>query len=481
MNLEEFIKKLREKLAILEEKEIEDIIEEYTGYIEEKVQNGKTEEAIADFGDMDELVTELLKAYKINVEKNKVEKNALNHIADTFCKWVDRFISVFANKSGSEILKIIIELCIIFCIIAFCKLPFHILEELGYNVFMVFQNGFGRGLFRIWKFLIEMIYLIFGIVLFVKICEKRYFKYEEEPQKEKEAIIPLKKRTEEKQNTEKEQIKKEPRKGFIDFLATICIWFIKFIAIWILFGIGCYILAMAMGSGICIYFIIQGIDYFGIYLSVLMLLCLGVLAFIPLFNFIFNKKNPIKFLLIAFLTSFILLGIGLSYASVELATTEFINEIPNSYNKKIITENVLMNDNIIVFGNIKYELDESINDLKIEFEYYEDLYSLNPDIYEENNRVHIGYNVNHFHWNNKIFNEILRDLKEHRIYNYDMEPKITIYTNQKNIDTLRANKKNWQEQKYWDQEAYYDCLEDLREDGYESLSTSCRNRLLKLK
>ena len=131
MNLEEFIKKLREKLAILEEKEIEDIIEEYTGYIEEKVQNGKTEEeAIADFGDMDELVTELLKAYKINVEKNKVEKNALNHIADTFCKWVDRFISVFANKSGSEILKIIIELCIIFCIIAFCKLPFHILEEL---------------------------------------------------------------------------------------------------------------------------------------------------------------------------------------------------------------------------------------------------------------------------------------------------------------------------------------------------------------
>ena len=61
MTKEEFEKKLREKLNLLEEDEINDIVEEYLGYIEEKMQNGATEEdAIKDFGDIDELAKELL-------------------------------------------------------------------------------------------------------------------------------------------------------------------------------------------------------------------------------------------------------------------------------------------------------------------------------------------------------------------------------------------------------------------------------------
>ena len=76
MKKEEFIKKLREKLSILEEKEIEDIVAEYTGYIEEKMQKGATEEeAIKDFGSIEELTKELLEAYKINVNQNNYKKN----------------------------------------------------------------------------------------------------------------------------------------------------------------------------------------------------------------------------------------------------------------------------------------------------------------------------------------------------------------------------------------------------------------------
>ena len=43
MNKEEFIKKLHKRLNVLEDSEVEDIINEYVGFIEEKVNAGKTE------------------------------------------------------------------------------------------------------------------------------------------------------------------------------------------------------------------------------------------------------------------------------------------------------------------------------------------------------------------------------------------------------------------------------------------------------
>ena len=56
MNKKKFIKKLKNNLSILEENEINDIIDEYSDIIDEKIKNGKSEEeAINDFGNINEL------------------------------------------------------------------------------------------------------------------------------------------------------------------------------------------------------------------------------------------------------------------------------------------------------------------------------------------------------------------------------------------------------------------------------------------
>ena len=61
MNKEEFLTKLRKKLDVLEDKEIEDIISEYEGYIEEKKSRGLTEEeAVKELGDLNEISSDLL-------------------------------------------------------------------------------------------------------------------------------------------------------------------------------------------------------------------------------------------------------------------------------------------------------------------------------------------------------------------------------------------------------------------------------------
>ena len=67
MNKSSFISKLKKNLKILDENEVKDIVDEYSETIDEKIKNGKTEEeAIKDFGDVNELCKEILKAYKIN-------------------------------------------------------------------------------------------------------------------------------------------------------------------------------------------------------------------------------------------------------------------------------------------------------------------------------------------------------------------------------------------------------------------------------
>lgn len=69
MNKTEFLHILREKLSILEENELEDILNEYEQHIDMKAAGAMTEEAaIADFGDMDELTADILEAYHVRAD-----------------------------------------------------------------------------------------------------------------------------------------------------------------------------------------------------------------------------------------------------------------------------------------------------------------------------------------------------------------------------------------------------------------------------
>ena len=65
----EFLDILNQKLSLVNDKEKEDILLEYGTYIDDKMASGVSEEeAVAGFGDVDELVKEILDAYKINTD-----------------------------------------------------------------------------------------------------------------------------------------------------------------------------------------------------------------------------------------------------------------------------------------------------------------------------------------------------------------------------------------------------------------------------
>ncbi len=481
MKKEEFENKLREKLSILDAKEIDDIIEEYLGYIDEKMQKGaKEEEAIKDFGDIDELARELLKAYKINVEQPK-EKNILNILVEKISGVLDSLIKVFENKDGHEILRMIIEIIMILLCISLCKIPFHFLEDIGFDVFMPLQNNFGRVLYRIWKLIIEFTYLILAIVLFIKIFEKRYFANLETKQeiKTKNASKKMEPKKEKKAEKKEEKIIVEnPHKtGVIDLLTTICIWFLKFIASLFLMGIACCILGLAICVGMSLYLMANGVSYIGIYISVFVLLILGILSFTLLFNWIFNRKNNIKFLLIGYLISFVILGISFSYASIEIATTRFINHLPEHYQMQEKIEIINFDENDILVGNYTFEIDESLtNEIKVSYQYPTDLYEITTNINSLSlNRIYLNWNYEENHWKNRVLEDIIKDLKNHQIHNYAMIPKITVYTSSKNIEILRKNHRSWKNEGRY-QNQYYEYCENLYEEN-EMLPHYCKELL----
>ena len=70
MTKKQFLKKLKENLAILNLEEQQRILKEYEELIDEKIKSGKREkEAVKDFGDVEELANSLIKDYEKNNHK----------------------------------------------------------------------------------------------------------------------------------------------------------------------------------------------------------------------------------------------------------------------------------------------------------------------------------------------------------------------------------------------------------------------------
>ncbi|MDE5540094.1 MAG: DUF1700 domain-containing protein, partial [Bacilli bacterium] len=296
MNKEEFLNKLRKKLSVLEDSEIEDIISEYRGYIEEKVNVGLTEEeATKELGDIDEIARDLLAAYKV---KSEPEEGTFSKFINKLSVGLDNFMESLNDKSAKDIIKVLIEIVIILFLICLLKIPFAMIRDLGSNIFEELVNPVGSVFSGLWRFIIELSYVIVAILFFFKMFEQRYFRdvsekiVEEHETYVKEESKPKKSKTTSSAEKTKpaKVIVKEKDNSFVNVLSTICIYILKFLVIFFLIGVVFYLVGMSIAIGFAIYFLIKGVTYYGI-LILLVALFLGGAFILELgLNFIFNKK-----------------------------------------------------------------------------------------------------------------------------------------------------------------------------------------------
>ena len=158
MTKDEFLRLLDRKLDVINERERRDIIDEYRTHIEMKMKEGKSEEeAIEDFGNIDELVDDILDAYKINTDRvNRSFDTKLNRFMDDLFNGFQRFLGSFTSL----------------------HIPFRMISSLGSSLLhSVAGFGIGSLLAAIWKFIIGVAYVAIFVVLLVNLCTKRLNRY----------------------------------------------------------------------------------------------------------------------------------------------------------------------------------------------------------------------------------------------------------------------------------------------------------------
>ena len=463
MKKKEFLEKLRKKLNILEDGEVDDIILEYEGYIDERIDNGASEEeAVESFGDIDELADELLRAYKINVKK---DKDPIGDFSKKVIQTINQLVDDFSEKSSKEILRFIVEIFIILFIIGICHIPVGMLVNLGKDIFYILSSPLNRIFFSIWKFILEFAYFILSILVFIRIFEKRYLKKEQVLKSneviDEKAVVQKKKNTREKPVQNFVMLLKEEKSKFVsigEFIVKICVIFLKFVAICILFGISCYLIGMTFVVGICVYLLIRGVTYFGLYLVMVALFLFGIIFFSILFNFVVDKKNNGKKLFISIMVSILFLGLGCLFASLEVAQTEFINGVPSDLKLEVLTEELTMTEDTIFIGNIaNYVVDNSLETVKVTYEYYPVGTQMSTNVSKVDNFVYLNWDIERIYLKDEILNHIINDLKEKKVYNYYIEPIITITANEENIDVIKKNR-----QKYYENHTNYSACEFVR-------------------
>ena len=437
MTKKQFLKKLKENIESLNLEEQERILKEYEELIDEKIKSGKKEkEAVKDFGNVEELANGLIRDYEKN---NHKENDIIGNFSKKVLNYGERFLEFLSQKDTKELIGILIEILIVIFLISLCHIPVAILEELGKSVFYILSSPVNHVFYVIWKVVLELAYLALSILAFGKFIGRRYFN-EDIPEKEI------------KEKKSKELKEYENNLGLS--LIKLGVIFFKFLAIIVLFGISMYLMGMGLILGICLYLIIHGVTYFGLYLVMVSLFILGIIFFKLLFDFVLDRKFRGSKILVSLVTCFVFLGFGCALATSEVASTSFINQNPPNLEMETLNEEKPFTNNIILVGNISdYVIDNDLNNIVIMYNYYPIGTKMSTKITKEENEVYLNYKYDEFKITKELINQMLLDLKEKKIYNYYLEPQIIVKSNEENINIIKKNRQKY----YHNNKEYLTC------------------------
>lgn len=392
MNKKEFLAALQARLGILHEDEIKDILEEYGGYIDTKIAEGKTEEeAVQDFGNLDDLVDEILDAYKINKSytKQSTKKTQsgvdefINTLSDIINQVVEYATTFFTNlieeNSAQKLVRILVLILIAIIMMAVMRIPFYIFQALGSAfLHMLLPYPYDRFLVYVWEILLNIFYLLIGILVIVGFVRGGYdgssisyqirsifqtnskkrspasytttndtiiveadVPHSEETAEDADSLDAEEKATNEEQedtftqsqksNDHRSEKQTRTRKqlasnrSFGKSISYLLISIMKFFAFLLLLPVYGMIAGLAVALGVLIYLFFQGISVFGLFILVI-----GGLSLISLFVsavwYLFGSRKHYGYHMKAqLITSCILIGFGGVFTFYDFMKLEYLD------------------------------------------------------------------------------------------------------------------------------------------------------------
>lgn len=455
MSKEKFFKELEERLQILKEEERKDIINEYKDTLSEKMKHGRSEkEAIEDFGPMDELVKEILSAYKINPDFNDKKSqddfdfsevtNSVNRgikkCASSISSWFHDLNDELKDNGQELTIEFVTELVIkgiiTLFILALVTLPFNFLRYIGSNILTNLFFPLSDILNIVWYLLIGVLYFCVCALIIIAMykdsfkgsSKKEVVKDTKSKKKEKKETVPL-----------EENKSKEAKKKTHIISNTIVLVIKVLVAMFILFPLWCTIIGFAVTLSFVVYYLFQGVPIWG-----LLLLFIGLLAgFAHLTKVItdltFYHKRVYFY---PFVISAVLVTMG-ALLTFDLATNITYHEgnLPKDasikterYNFDTINDKTslyLFGKDFEVFENSELKDGEIVVEVTYYDEYVTPKYHCNYDFEYGDDYInfYIDTNPNAFF---KLYHDVLDNLKNKEVYTYNDDTlikDIKIYVN----------------------------------------------------
>ena len=180
MRKQEFLDTLRKNLKVLRQDEINDILEEYAGYIESMMEEGKSEEeAVRSFGDPTALAKEILSAYKVSDDYLNHTKAGefMDKGSHLFARAVNYLSAWFRSLSGrihfvgnpGSVLEFLMAVLVGLVIIALMRIPFFLVEGIGQIVVDLLVGGgyLSRLLGGLWELFVNICFLVAAVLVVI--------------------------------------------------------------------------------------------------------------------------------------------------------------------------------------------------------------------------------------------------------------------------------------------------------------------------
>lgn len=472
MNLSENLKKIRKENNLSQEQ-----LAEKLGVSRQAVSKWESNQA---YPEMDK-VLQLAQMFHLNVDdllnqditevsSEKQSKTAMNRYIDDFLSFITKTVDMFSSMKWKDRIKCMIEQIFIVCFLA---IILSIIAGVGDNILLGLISMLPNHIERVIHSIFESIYLIISfilvIILLIHIFKTRYLDYyviikEEKKEdksnhnKQKEQEIRQEKVEEDTINhkiyIEKKKEKvviRDPKHSeyrFISGMIKGLLWCIKGIVLLFAFSLCCMLIGLVITLVVSFLIVKTGIFFVGIFITILACIIMTVLFLVIAFNFIMNRKNKKKIVLITLILSVVLMGFGPGLAVIGFIDFDYIDDITHPVYKDDelifpMQEDLIIYDIYYYHDNSIIYVEENREDIRIAYKHTE-YYQLNYTQYNSNELELYFNNTNPNIL--KTGRDWLKDINNKKIINYE-KARFYIYASKENIEKLKQNREKYFEER----------------------------------
>ena len=395
-----------------------------------------------------------------NIKKeNNLDDKKLNimEIFNNIFDFISKSVNMFWSMKFTEKFKCLFEMGVLAGVIIIAALiSTNVICEIVRRLFMFLPYNFVHGISSLVDTLLYIVWIILGVIIFVKVFKTRYLDYyiiiNDDSVPEKTIEEPIK---ELKEKKEYKVVIRDPEHSSFNLIRQVfkvLVFALRCLALLVAIPVIMMFIFFVLLLIFSITYMFYGLFFDGIILTILGVVILTYLLIKFIYNLIFNQKTIYSRMFLIFIVSISLIGMGLGLSLSAL--TKFKVYQSDNYNQKESTVLVDMSDNLVIYdimdSDSEIVIDNNLSNIKMTILSNKNsnvaVYKYKHQHYNDDDReefitanINVDYNIS------KVYKSIINDLKHKRIdmystYNgYDDYKIEKVYISESNLAKLKDN------------------------------------------